>query len=182
VKEGQVIARVRSDSGAKTDVVTLYSGRADEVLVQKGMVLDRGDQVAVVEQGHKPLEAVIFVPTEQGKQLEKGMRVHVSPTTAKVEEYGFMEGKVTSVSQFPVSKGEMFAVLANQSLVDTLRTSEDQLQVNVRLLNDSSTPSGFKWSSSKGPPFSISHGTTCSATFVLGNQHPVNLVFPSSNG
>jgi biotin/lipoyl-binding protein/HlyD family secretion protein len=182
VKEGQVIARVQRESGAKTDVVSLYSGRADEVLVQKGMVLDRGQQVAVLEDGNKPLEAVVFVPTEQGKQLEKGMQVHISPTTAKVQEYGFIEGKVSSVSEFPVTRVEMFAVLANQSLVDTLRTSEDQLQVNVKLRSDPSTPSGFKWSSSKGPPFSISHGTPCTATFVLGRQHPVNLVFPSSNG
>jgi multidrug efflux pump subunit AcrA (membrane-fusion protein) len=181
VKEGQVIARVQTDSGEKADVVTLYSGRAEEVLVQKGMVLNRGQQVAVVEQGSKPLEAVIFAPTEQGKQLEKGMRVQISPTTAKVEEYGFMEGRVTSVSEFPVTRGEMFAVLANQSLVDTLRTDEDQLQVDVKLQSDPSTPSGFSWSSSKGPPFSISHGTPVTATFVLGKQHPINLVFPSSN-
>jgi HlyD family secretion protein len=85
------------------------------------------------------------------------------------------------VSNFPVTQDEMFLLLENQSLVDTLRTGEDQLQVDVKLRSDPSTPSGFKWSSSNGPPFSISHGTPVTATFVLGRQHPINLVFPSSN-
>jgi multidrug efflux pump subunit AcrA (membrane-fusion protein) len=182
VKEGQVIATVRTGEGAKTGVVSLFGGRADEVLIQKGMVLDRGQNVAVVEERNKPLEAVVFVPAEEGKQLQKAMQAHVSPATAKAEEFGFIEGKVSSVSQFPVTESEMFAVLENQSLVDTLRTRESQLQVNVKLLSDPSTPSGFEWSSSQGPPFSISHGTPCTATFVLGRQHPVNLIFPSSKG
>jgi multidrug efflux pump subunit AcrA (membrane-fusion protein) len=182
VKEGQAIAKVRTDTGAKTDVVSFYSGRAEEVLIQKGMVLDRGQNVAVVEEGNKPLEAMVFVPAEEGKQLKKGMQVHVSPATAKAEEFGFMQGKVSSVSQFPITKSEMSAVLANQSLVDALRTGESQLQVDVKLLSDPSTPSGFQWSSSQGPPFSINHGTLCTATFVLGRQHPVNLVLPSSEG
>jgi multidrug efflux pump subunit AcrA (membrane-fusion protein) len=182
VKEGQAIATVRTDAGAKTDVVSLFGGRADEVLIQKGMVLDRGQNVAVVEEGNKPLEAVVFVPAEEGKQLQKGMQAHVSPATAKAEEFGYVEGKVSSVSQFPVTKSEMSAVLANQSLVDALRTGESQLQVDVKLLSDPSTPSGFQWSSSQGPPFSINHGTLCTATFVLGRQHPVNLVLPSSEG
>jgi HlyD family secretion protein len=73
--------------------------------------------------------------------------------------------------------------LENQSLLDELSTgSGDQHRVDVKLLTDPSTPSGFKWSSSQGPPFAITRGTLCTATFVLGRQHPINLVLPSSEG
>ena len=182
VKKGQVIARVSPDGGATTDVVSLFSGRIDSVVVEKGMLLKRGQSIAVVKEGNEPLQAFIFVPGEQGKQLKKGMRVQVLPSTVKAEEYGYIEGKVTSVSQFPVTKDEMFLLLENQSLVDTLRTGDAQLRVDVKLHKDQATPSGFEWSSSHGPPFTITRGTLCSATFVLGEKRPIELVLPSSTG
>jgi multidrug efflux pump subunit AcrA (membrane-fusion protein) len=182
VKEGHVVARVRPDGGAETDVVSLFDGRVDEILIEEGMLLTRGQNVAVVKEGNDPLQAFVFVSGEQGKQLKKGMEVQVLPSTVKAEEFGSIRGKVTSVSKFPVTKDEMFLLLENQSLVDTLRTGDAQLRVDVKLLRDPSTPSGLKWSSVQGPPFTITRGTLCSATFVLGEERPINLVLPSSAG
>ncbi|HEX5914770.1 MAG TPA: HlyD family efflux transporter periplasmic adaptor subunit [Rubrobacter sp.] len=178
VQEGQVVVHVRTEAGAEVNVVTLFGGSVVDIAIGKGMYLDRGQQVAVVEVANKPLEAVFFVPAEQGKQLEKGMQAHVSPSTARAEEYGYLQGIVSSVSQFPVTEGDMLRLLEDQSLVDALRTEEDQLEVTVELVGDPSTPSGFKWSSSLGPPFPLTHATLCTATFVLGEQHPVDLIFP----
>jgi len=182
VKKGQVVARVRPNGGAETDVVSLFGGRLDEILIEEGMLLERGQNVAVVKEGDDPLTAFVFVPGEQGKQLKKGMKVQVLPSTVKAEEFGSIQGEVTSVSKFPVTEDEMFLLLENQSLVDTLRTGTAQLRVEVKLRKDSSTPSGFKWSSSQGPPFTITRGTLCTATFVLGEERPMNLVLPSSAG
>lgn len=182
VQEGQVVARIRPNEGAETDVVSLFDGEVEEIHIEEGMLLDRGQQVAVIEEGNEPLQAFVFVPGAQGKQLKKGMQVHVSPSTVNAQEYGFMQGKVTSVSEFPVTEDEMFLLMQNQSLVDTLRTGNDQLRVGVKLLRDPSTPSGFEWSSSQGPPFAITHGTLAAATFVLGEERPVSLVLPSSGG
>jgi hypothetical protein len=182
VQEGQVLVRVRQGGGAETDVVSLFDGRVDEVLIENGMLLERGQQVAVIKRGSDPLQAFVFVPGEQGKQLKKGTPVHVLPSTVNAEEFGFIQGEVTSVSKFPVTEVEMFLLLENQSLVDVLGTGGDQHRVDVELLRDPSTPSGFEWSSSQGPPFAITRGTLCTATFVLGRQHPVDLVLPSSEG
>jgi HlyD family secretion protein/Biotin-lipoyl like len=182
VKKGQVLARVRPNQGADSDVVSLFDGRVDSVVVEEGMLLRRGQNVAVVKKGDDPLAAFVFVPGEQGKQLKKGMQVQVLPSTVKAEEVGYIQGKVTSVSKFPVTEDEMFLLLENQSLVDTLRTGEAQLRVDVELLRDPSTPSGFEWSSSQGPPFAITRGTLCTANFVLGEERPLNLVLPSSAG
>jgi Biotin-requiring enzyme len=183
VQEGQVLARVRPNEGAETDVVSLFDGRVDEILIEEGLYLERGQQVAVIKRGNKPLQAFVFVAGEQGKQLKKGMSVHVLPSTVKAEEFGYMLGKVTSVSKFPLTEDEMFLLLENQSLLDQLSTGNgDQHRVDVKLFRDPSTPSGFKWSSSQGPPFAITRGTLCTASFVLGRQHPINLVLPSSEG
>ena len=178
VQEGQVLARVGFAGGAETDVVSLFDGRVDEILIEKGVLLERGQSVAVIKERYEPLQAFVFVPGEQGKQLKKGMQVHVLPSTVKAEEHGFIQGEVTSVSKFPVTEVGMYLLLENQSLVDELRTGSNQYRVDIKLLKDPSTPSGFKWSSSQGPPFSITRGTLCTATFVLGEERPVNLVLP----
>ena len=182
VQQGQVLARVSPNEDAETDVVSLFDGRVDQILIEEGMFLERGQRVAVIKRGNEPLQAFVFVAGEQGKQLKKGMQVHVLPSTVKAEEFGFIQGKVTSVSKFPVTEDEMFLLLENQSLVDTLHTGGSQHRVDVELLRDPSTPSGFEWSSSKGPPFAITRGTLCTATFVLDEERPVNLVLPSSAG
>ena len=148
------------------------------VVIEKGMLLERGQKVAVVKEGDEPLQAFVFVPGEQGKQLKKGMKVQVLPSTVKAEEFGYIQGEVTSVSKFPVTEDEMFLLLENQSLVDALRTRDAQHRVDIKLLRDPSTPSGFRWSSSQGPPFTITRGTLCTATFVLGEERPMNLVLP----
>jgi multidrug efflux pump subunit AcrA (membrane-fusion protein) len=108
VQEGQVLVRVRSNEGAETDVVSLFDGRVDEILIEEGRFLERGQQVAVIKRGNEPLQAFVFVAGEQGKRLKKGMPVHVLPSTVKAEEFGFMQGEVTSVSKFPVTEDEMF--------------------------------------------------------------------------
>jgi multidrug efflux pump subunit AcrA (membrane-fusion protein) len=182
VQKGQVIARVSPEGGAETDVVSLFDGRVDSILIEEGMLLQRGQNVAVIKEGNDPLQAFIFAPAEQGKLLKKGMQVRVLPSTVKAEEFGSIRGEVTSVSKFPVTEDEMFLLLENQSLVDALRSKEAQLRVDVKLQRDPSTPSGLKWSSSQGPPFVITRGTLCTATFVLGEQRPVDLVLPSSTG
>ena len=79
------------------------------------------------------------------------MKVQVLPSTVKAEESGYIQGEVTSVSQFPVTEGEMFLLLENQTLVDTLRTGDAQLRVDVKLHRDPSMLSGLEWSSSQGP-------------------------------
>lgn len=179
VEEGQTVARVQLAGGSRVDVATLFSGRVDELVVQKGMVVPVGQQLAIVEDGDKPLQAVALVPIDSAKELSPGMEVHVSPSTAKSEDYGFMRGVVASVSEFPVTRQQAEELFLNQSLVDTLYTADNQLQVVVDLVPNSATRSGFQWSSSAGPPFRLSHGTICTLTFVLGEEHPLNLVVPS---
>jgi multidrug efflux pump subunit AcrA (membrane-fusion protein) len=127
VKAGQVVVHVATATGAEADVDTLFTGTVVDVPIDEGMLLERGQQVAVVEEGDEPLEAVFFVPAEDGKQLDTGMQVHVSPATTKAEKYGYLEGTIASVSQLPVTEGDMLKLLQDQSLVDALRTGNDQL-------------------------------------------------------
>lgn len=179
IKEGQVVALLQ-DGGDETVTVKSFSdGTATEVLVEEGMVVDRGTQVAVIERGDEPLQAIMYVPIDDGKRIKEGMRAHISPSTVASEEFGYMRGTVLRVSNFPPSEGHMMLLLENQNLVDSLRGDGDQLEVIVELERDPSAPSGFAWSSPRGPPAEIANGTPATAQFVLGEQRPADLVLPS---
>lgn len=180
IKEGQAMAKVRLSGGQVVDVQSLFDGTVDELAIGKGMVISLGQEVAIVEKGNEPLQALALVPIDQAEQLKKGMLVHLSPSTANSDKYGFMKGTIASISAFPISREEAKELFLNESLVDTLYTKDNQLAVAVDLLPDVSTRSGYAWSSSDGPPFTISHGTLCTATFVLATERPINLVLPST--
>jgi HlyD family secretion protein len=47
------------------------------------------------------------------------------------------------------------------------------------MLKDTKTPSGYQWSSSKGPNLMLSGGTMCTAEVITRWQKPVTLVFPA---
>jgi hypothetical protein len=180
VEEGQVIARMQSDDGEETDIVTFVEGTVTEVLVRRGFLVDRGDEVAVLERGDEPLQAVLYVPGDDARSLEEGMEVQISPSTVQVQEFGYLLGRVSSVSSFPATERHMVQrLLENEELVQSLRGSGNQHEVTVELIPDPTTVSGFDWSHPQGPPFPIANGTPCSATFVLGKRRPVEMVLPS---
>ena len=69
-------------------------------------------------------------------------------------------------------------VLRNQRLADQLAGSGAQLAVKASLVRDPATESGFKWSSSKGPPTKVVTGTLCSALVVVEKKRPISYVLP----
>lgn len=86
--------------GRNSEVISPIDGRVLEVKVSSGSVLSIGTPVIAIEDESVKLEAVIYVPADQGKNIKPGMQVHVAPSTVKREEFGTMMGTVVNVSDF----------------------------------------------------------------------------------
>jgi HlyD family secretion protein len=171
---------LESELAMRSDVVSPYTGRVIEVVVNEGTFFQMGTTLISIEpvgRGVKNLEAVVFVSVAGGN-LKPGMEVQVSPLGVKKEEYGYMIGRVTAVSEYPVSAKGMMAVLGNETLVQNLVQLGPVFKVNVDLVSSSRTPSGKKWSSSAGPPFEIQSGTMCIANIIENRKRPISLVIP----
>jgi len=52
------------------------------------------------------------------------------------------------------------------------------LRVDVALAEDPETPSGYRWSSSTGPPLQITSGTLASGSVIVRESRPIDLVIP----
>jgi HlyD family secretion protein len=57
-------------------------------------------------------------------------------------------------------------------------TNAAPIRVVVSLERDLSTPTGYKWSSRRGPEIQIDSNTICSAKVSVKEQAPITLVIP----
>jgi hypothetical protein len=179
ISEGQVIAVLQPRGAAPTEITSPAAVRVLELTVEVGTFVNAGTPIMEFDFPERPLVAVLYLSSSVGQQVQPGMPVQLSPLAVKREEFGFMLGRVKSVAQFPSTELGMLAVLPNESLVRQLYAASDgsPLEILVEVERDE-TPSGFKWSSSQGPPISIRAGMLCTAEVTLSEQRPISLALP----
>jgi len=165
---------VRSPYGGR--ILEIKSGRAG-ALVGLGSSLFTLERDAQSSGG--PLEAVIFVSAYDGPSVHPGMEVQISPGSVKPEEHGFMLGKVRWVSSYPSSQQGIMQMLQNEKLVSALTGEGPPIKVIADLVPDATTPSGYKWSSGRGPDFEVKSGTLSTVTITTEKRPPIALVIPA---
>jgi HlyD family secretion protein len=123
---------------------------------------------------------ITYFPVENGKKIQSGMKVQITPQTVKRERFGGIVGTVTDVSPFPITTEAAANVVGNPQIIAGL-VSEKQpvvIQVSANLETDPKTFSNYKWSSSQGPKMTISAGTTTSVRVKVEERAPITFVFP----
>ena len=137
-----------------------------------------GSRILTLETLGAPVDAVVYIPAQEGKKVLPGMRARISPSTVRVEEYGYIIGEVRSVADFPSTPEGLERTLRNSNLVQALSGRGAPIEVVVRLGLDTKTPSGFDWSSSQGPPVQVFTGTLCAASVEVAAKKPAEYVLP----
>jgi len=186
IKEGEIIAKIRRINEEKspiTNVVSPYSGMVIEVMVNRGSLVLQGDVVAGIEPsdgsgGSEDIQALIYIPVSEGKNIKVGMSAYISPSTVKKEEYGYLMGKVSAVSSYPATFQGMMKILGNESIVKSLSSSGPVIALKVELIPSDGNPSGFEWSSKNGPDAKILGGTICFGYVVVERRRPISFVAP----
>lgn len=175
------IDELRAEYFLNSSIKSPYDGRVVEVLVNPGRVVNIGDIVLTLEVANRfnQLEAVIYMPPTDGKKIQEGMEVKVSPSTVEVEVFGYIEGRVKHVSEYPSSRAGMERILGNTDLANTFSGLEPPIAIIVELLPDTSTVSGYRWTSLDGPTTDIRSGTLCNAYITVEKQRPISLLFPT---
>lgn len=187
VREGQIVARLQSVTDfpqtARIDIEAPIAGTVSHVEARRGQVVQVGDALASLSSSESDLKAILYLPVDQGKRVRPGMLARISPSTADEAEYGYVLGRVLTVASYPADHGDMMSVLGNEELVkffvgDGSIYQSAPIKVEVGLERDLSTPSGYIWSSGKGPNFGLGAGTVCRANVVVDSNRPIDLVIP----
>lgn len=162
-------------------VTSSYEGKVIELMAKKGQLIEQGSPVISIEvedSQKKGLEAVIYIPPEDGKKVTKGMEVKVAPTTVKIEETGYIKGKVVQVSEYPSTKYGMARILGNQELVQAFSGNEPPIAVFVALEQAPKSYSGYSWTTQRSPQIKINAGTICAANIIIKKEKPIGLLIP----
>lgn len=160
-------------------VIAPVGGRVIEIKRSVGAVVAMGDPLLAIEAIGGRIEAVVFIPTEDGKKVTGGMAVRVTPDTVKKEEWGSLAGTVGEVSEYPVTRRGMESVLQNPALVEQFSKNGSPYAVRVGLIPDPGNPTGYRWTSGKGPPMAVTTGTTVKAEVTVERRRPIDLVLPA---
>jgi len=157
-----------------------------------GCVVDRGIHAGeVVQSGStlftiqnqtssKTLQSLAFFPAKDGKRLEIGQRVRVSPTTTKQQRHGGIEGQVTKINLLPIRDDALIKRLGVKSLLESVQGSQASplIEVSTSLQRDSNTISGYNWGGGKGPNIQITAGTTTNVRVLVEERRPISYVIP----
>jgi hypothetical protein len=176
VEAGQAVATIETDDNDTELVYSTQSGRVLEIRVNEGSYITQGTTLMSLEEYDKDLEAILYLTPISGQRVSPGMEVQISLSTVRPEEFGALLGTVESVSGFPATAQGMLRVLGSEDLVRSMSANGAPVEVRIKL-NTASTFSGYEWSFPAGPPILIQGGTVCKAMIILGEQHPISLVF-----
>lgn len=175
------LERLENQHRSTSEVTSLYTGRVLELMTEQGSMVERGNPILTVDltgKAVKNLEAVVYIPSVHGKKVKPGMEIQIAPSTVRKEEYGYLLGRVTYVSDFPVTPQGMRRVLKNEQLVSALSGTDAPYEVHADLLPDPSSSSSYRWSSSGGPPIRLQSGTLAGASIVVERRRPILMVIP----
>jgi HlyD family secretion protein len=172
------LREVKSQLELAENVVSPCAGEVLEVKISTGATIQSAEPLVSIQPDVQDLQILVYIPAEQVKNVKVGMYAKISPSTVKAEEYGFIQGTVTYVSEFPDTPAELMRNFENEVLVKSLTDAGPITEVHVAMVKNPQTVSGYQWSSRNGPSMTLSGGTLCTAEIETRSQAPIRLVLP----
>jgi multidrug efflux pump subunit AcrA (membrane-fusion protein) len=183
VPAGTPVMSVISPAGTTQLVRAPFAGIVTNVLVSNGQFVNPGETLLDIERTDSPnsqLLARIYVPAAQAVDLQPGDHVAINVSSAPAQAFGVLRGTVTAVDSFPETPQQILDFLGgNQLLGKNFLSDGDPIGVNVSLTGNSSTISGFQWSTRAGPPFQLQSQTLVTASISIPGERPIHWVLPN---
>lgn len=161
-------------------LVSSFNGQVMEVLKEEGAYVQAGDKIALV--GSSPDEGLYlvgFVPADQGKKIRNGMSAYFSPSAAPSSEYGYIKCVVRDVSDAPVNAEMLLSELMNASLAQMFMGKTAVMRVELEMVPDAASVSGYAWTSSKGYPHKTVNGILGEVLINTEYRTPASYVIPA---
>lgn len=185
IREGSDrLAQLEKQIADNSTIRSPHDGCIVELTANSGQIVSPGTPLGamlVSSQGEvgDQMQGVIYFGVGEGKKIEPGMEISITPDTVERQRFGGIIGTVTAVSPLPVTRAEIGAVVGNAEIVENVvRAGVPAIQVFARLEVDGSTFSGYRWSSSGGPQRGISEGTTATARVTVEERSPISFLLP----
>ncbi|BAY28957.1 secretion protein HlyD [Nostoc carneum NIES-2107] len=177
----QRIAKLQLQLAQESRIISKYDGQVLEVSIVPGQIINSGSRLGTIEaeDSHTKLVSLVYFANKDGKQIQPGMYVQVTPSFAKRERDGGIVGAIANISSFPVTTQDITTLVGNAEIAASLAgKGEGKVQAFVELKEDATTVSGYQWSSSKGPSVKLTSGTTTTVQVKVGETAPISYIIP----
>lgn len=141
--------------------------------------VEKGENIATIipyDKSSDENEVVVYVPLEIADTLELGMEAQISPGYIPREEYGYMEGTISSVSNTPITEERILRKMGTMNYVKDIMPEQTSVEVRIKITRDDTSYSTFKWSNVKGNEIKINIGTVCDILIITEEQRPIDLL------
>jgi len=166
----------------ESNIKSSYSGEVVELLTDAGIIVGQGTPLFKLKNYNgtsDDLRGVLYIPSQDGKKIKVGMEALIAPSTVQPQDFGFIKGKVTYVSDFPITQKGMLTSVKNDQLVQGLLQMGAPFEVHVEFEKSPDSYSGFEWTSAGGPQVLINEGTSCFGKVTVNSQPPITTVIPA---
>lgn len=178
VSYGTPVLTVRTDS--KVEVIrAAFPGRVSAMLVKVGAVVAAGTVVTTVERiddVNDEMVAVLYAPGSSGPTIPLGAQVDLTVQSVPAQQFGVLRGRVLDVGRFPETKQQISDFLSDEQLGEQFSAAGRPVKIVVELEKATNTQSGFKWSSTAGPPYGVDSRTLVTGAIRLSVVRPVDWV------
>ncbi|MGC0327888.1 biotin carboxyl carrier protein [Streptomyces sp. SAI-170] len=174
------VLKVRTAEG-ETVVRAVAAGRVTALAASVGQIVSTGADLAAVEKvtrADAPLYATVYVPAKSAASIPVGAAVDLTVQTVPAQSYGVLRGRVKSVDPAPQSARQIAVFLGDAQLGEQLSRDGRPVAVLVQLERATGTKSGYRWSTSDGPPHALTSMTLADGSIHLADQRPVDWLLP----
>lgn len=175
VEIGDALATIRSSDGKETIIKAKEKGVISQVLVQPDQAVMTGTELYRITPSFTDKQLIVcYVPSAYAGQLKNGMKVKLYPTSVDTQKAGHMEAEIVSVGEFSADATNMSFVLGSGNYVaEQFLAQGPVVEIVCKIREDSSTKSGYWWSSKKGKNVVLTNGTFVTAKVVTDESAPI---------
>jgi multidrug resistance efflux pump len=183
VKKGQALLKIKTLNNQESKAILAPAdGRILMVVVLRGQGVAFGQTLLWFQtlENKKELDLVYaFFSIDKGDQIRPGMRAQMMFESVHSAIYGKMEGTVLKVLPYAASaQGSILRSIPSGALREYLTKEEAPVIVLIQPIKDPATPSGFKWTTKKGPPYELIPGSVASIEVFVEEKRPISYLIP----
>lgn len=182
LQKAQTEADLLSEEKNGLFITAPKDGRVIQLDVDLGKQIPAGTSIMwmeAAEDQNKPLPFYAFIPTSMGEKIKEGMEAQINLLSVNQQLYGYLLGTVSEVLPYAASESaQQLAGISSKELKEYLQMGPSSMLVLITLTPDPSTPSGYKWTTKKGPSQRLGIGSKGDVRIIIEKKSPISYVLP----
>jgi len=175
VVAGAPLATVTDQFGRPHVLTAPVAGTVLEADYPAGTAVAATDEIVVLARSGEADEliAAVVIPQAPAAQVYVGMPVTLSVDVVPAAQFGLLRGTVVAVDPMPVSERRLASLVLDEATADRLLAGGAMTLVQIGLVDDPATASGYAWTSVAGPPYPLQFQSEVTAEVQLPDQVPI---------